>query len=79
MLEAVSWRFGDAGKEIRRPTSHLFLFIGADPNTDWLKGSGVGLDPKRFILTGEDAGDSAIRWRRRGAVCSQSVTCGQNQ
>jgi thioredoxin reductase len=34
----------------------LFLFIGADPNTDWLAGSDVGLDAKGFVLTGEDAG-----------------------
>jgi len=27
-----------------RPIHHLFLFIGAEPNTDWLAGSGVALD-----------------------------------
>jgi thioredoxin reductase (NADPH) len=31
---------------VRRPIQHLFLFIGADPNTDWLSGSGVALDAK---------------------------------
>ena len=35
---------------------HLFLFIGAEPNTDWLSGSGIALDAKDFILTGSDAG-----------------------
>jgi thioredoxin reductase (NADPH) len=35
---------------------NLFLFIGADPNTDWLGGSGVALDAKGFVLTGGDAG-----------------------
>ncbi|GAA3903819.1 FAD-dependent oxidoreductase [Sphingomonas limnosediminicola] len=30
---------------------HLFLFIGADPNTDWLKGSGVMLDRRGYIIT----------------------------
>ena len=34
----------------------MFLFIGADPNTDWLAGSGVALDDKGFVLTGADAG-----------------------
>src|SRR5262245_42068956 len=33
-LEAVRWR--QAGVEVTRPVRHLFLFIGADPNTDWL-------------------------------------------
>jgi thioredoxin reductase (NADPH) len=49
-LEAVRWR-GPAG-ETRRPMRHVFLFIGADPNTDWLKDSRVALDPKGFVLTG---------------------------
>ncbi len=56
MLEAVHWR-GPTGDEIRRPIRHLFLFIGAEPNTNWLSGSGVALDPKGFVLTGADAGD----------------------
>ena len=55
VLEAVRWR-GAAGEETRHPLRHLFLFIGADPNTDWLKGSGVALDRKGFVLTGSEAG-----------------------
>jgi thioredoxin reductase (NADPH) len=39
----------------------LFLFIGADPNTGWLQGSGVVLDPKGFVLTGADAGTGVNR------------------
>jgi thioredoxin reductase (NADPH) len=52
MLEAIRWRAGRSGEEVRRPIQHLFLFIGADPNTDWLSGSGVALDRKGFVLTG---------------------------
>jgi thioredoxin reductase (NADPH) len=55
ILEALRWRLGANGQEVRRPIRHLFLFIGAEPNTDWLAGSGVALDAKRFVLTGEDA------------------------
>jgi thioredoxin reductase (NADPH) len=54
-LEAIRWRSRPSGAEDRRPLRHLFLFIGADPNTDWLAGSGVDLDPKGFVLTGADA------------------------
>jgi thioredoxin reductase (NADPH) len=54
VLEAVRWR-GPSGEETRHLMRHVFLFIGADPNTDWLKGSGVALDPKGFILTGREA------------------------
>ena len=54
MLEAIRWRRGASGEEVRRPIQHLFLFIGAEPNTDWLAGSGVALDAKGFVLTGAD-------------------------
>lgn len=33
-------------------TRHLFLFIGADPKTDWLATSGVELDSRGFVVTG---------------------------
>src|SRR6476659_7720159 len=55
MLQAVRWQQGASG-ESRRSIRHLFLFIGADPNTDWLDGSGVALDRKGFVLTGTEAG-----------------------
>jgi thioredoxin reductase (NADPH) len=56
MLQAVRWRSGGSGEEVQRDIRHLFLFIGAAPNTAWLKGSGVTLDPKGFVLTGSDVG-----------------------
>ena len=56
MLEAVRCQISATGQEVRRAIKHLFLFIGAEPNTDWLSGSGIALDPKGFILTGSDAG-----------------------
>ena len=56
VLQAVRWRHRDSDRDVRRPVRHLFLFIGAAPNTDWLAGSGVALDPKGFVLTGPDAG-----------------------
>jgi thioredoxin reductase (NADPH) len=50
-MEAVRWTAG--GQETRRAIRHLFLFIGADPNTDWLAGSDVALDAKGFVITGQ--------------------------
>jgi thioredoxin reductase (NADPH) len=58
MLEAIRWRGGASAQEVQRPIQHLFLFIGAEPNTDWLAGSGVALDPKGFVLTGADTTDN---------------------
>jgi thioredoxin reductase (NADPH) len=74
MLEAVRWRIA-AGEEVRRPINHLFLFIGAEPNTDWLKGSGVSLDAKGFVLTGEDAGGDRhnLETARRGVFAIGDV------
>jgi thioredoxin reductase (NADPH) len=56
VLDAVRWRQHGTGQEVRRAINHLFLFIGADPNTDWLKGSEIARDAKGFILTGAEAG-----------------------
>ncbi|MDB5474520.1 MAG: cyclic nucleotide-binding protein [Phenylobacterium sp.] len=55
-LAQLGWRDLRSGAETRRPVQHLFLFIGAEPNTDWLAGSGVATDAKGFICTGPDAG-----------------------
>jgi thioredoxin reductase (NADPH) len=49
-LEAVTWQ--KEQHEERRPIRHLFLFVGADPETRWLEGCGVSRDPQGFILTG---------------------------
>jgi thioredoxin reductase (NADPH) len=57
MLEAVRWRGPDG--ETRKPIRNVFLFIGAEPNTDWLAGSGVALNAKGFVLTGGQAGSDA--------------------
>jgi thioredoxin reductase (NADPH) len=74
MLEAVRWRIAD-GQEVRRSINHLFLFIGAEPNTDWLRASGLGLDAKGFILTGEDAGGGrhALETTQRGVFAIGDV------
>jgi thioredoxin reductase (NADPH) len=49
-------------------TSSLFLFIGADANTDWLRGC-VELDRKGFVLTGTAFPPGTAdtdRWRAAG-------------
>ena len=51
VLEAIRWRRRSTGREVRQPVHHLFLFIGADPNTDWLSRYGVALDEKGFVRT----------------------------
>ncbi|TPN47074.1 cyclic nucleotide-binding domain-containing protein [Mesorhizobium sp. B1-1-9] len=53
-LATVRWRNRVSGEETARPIRHLFLFIGADPNTDWLAQCNVTLDAKGFIRTGSE-------------------------
>jgi thioredoxin reductase (NADPH) len=49
ILETIRWRHLRTGEETKRPIRHLFLFIGAEPNTAWLAQSGVLLDEKGFV------------------------------
>jgi thioredoxin reductase (NADPH) len=51
ILEAIRCRSQRSGEELRRAIHHLFLFIGAEPNTEWLSRSGVTLDDKGFVRT----------------------------
>jgi thioredoxin reductase (NADPH) len=77
-LQALTWRKTD-GAETTRPIRNLFLFIGADPNTDWLAGSGVKLDNKGFVLTGADAGGAghgAMATSREGVFAIGDVRAG---
>jgi thioredoxin reductase (NADPH) len=77
MLEAIRWRSGTGG-EVRQQIQHLFLFIGAEPNTDWLSGSGIALDRKGFVLTGADVGEKrhALETSRAGVFAIGDVRSG---
>ena len=78
MLEAVRWRSLASGEETKRPIAHLFSFIGADPNTDWLAASGLKLDERGFVLTGADAGEgrASLETSRRGVFAVGDVRAG---
>lgn len=52
-LEAVRWRHRQSGEETLQPVSHLFVFIGAAPNTEFLPDS-VQMDKHGFVCTGPD-------------------------
>jgi thioredoxin reductase (NADPH) len=51
-VESVSWRQQDTAQEETRPIRHVFLFLGADPATEWLKDCEVAIDDKGFVQTG---------------------------
>lgn len=52
-LEGLSIRSNATGSVEQAAASALFIFIGAQPHTDWLEGF-VERDPQGFILTGND-------------------------
>jgi len=52
ILEAIRCRSHRSGEEKTFAIRHLFLFIGADPNTNWVSRSGVMLDDKGFVRAG---------------------------
>jgi thioredoxin reductase (NADPH) len=57
-LEGVRWRDGRAGKETEAAIRNVFLFVGADPATEWLQGC-VALDKAGFVITGIAGDDGA--------------------
>jgi thioredoxin reductase (NADPH) len=50
-LNAVTWRDRSTKAETTAPIRNLFLFIGADPASEWLFSCGVALDEKGFVTT----------------------------
>ena len=57
---------------------YLFSFIGAEPNTDWLQPSGISVDERGFVLTGEELGEDRLplETSRRGIFAVGDVrTC----
>jgi thioredoxin reductase (NADPH) len=61
-LDAVVLEDGQSGERRTVPAKALFVFIGASPHTDWLRGS-VAVDDKGFVVTGRDLqGDALARY-----------------
>jgi thioredoxin reductase (NADPH) len=74
-LEQVRWRDNVTNAEAARPIGHVFLFIGADPNTDWLAQCAIDLDARGFIRTGSD-GRHALETSRAGVFAIGDVRSG---
>jgi len=76
-LQGVTFRCRSTGNEHHCDLNHLFLFIGADPNTAWLDGC-VDLDAKGFVVTGKQ--DRApLETSRKGIFAAGDVRCGSTK
>ncbi|HEY0534373.1 MAG TPA: FAD-dependent oxidoreductase [Actinoplanes sp.] len=79
-LGAVVTRNTVTGDESRVPTNVLFVFIGADPCTGWLRNT-VALDDRGYVLTGPDGRDdpsaaTMLETSRPGVVAVGDVRSG---
>lgn len=59
VLESIRWR-DRSGTVSRLSVRHLFVYIGAEPNTNWLAASGLALDGDGFVRT--EGGCTAGQW-----------------
>jgi thioredoxin reductase (NADPH) len=78
ILEQVRWTNRATGKEMVRPIRHLFLFIGAAPNTTWLAESGIKVDPKGFVCADAFDGNGRLPFQtnRQGVFAVGDVRAG---
>jgi len=76
-LKGVTFRCRSTGSTHHCDLNHLFLFIGADPNTDWLDGC-VDLDAKGFVVTGGDQ-RAPLETSRKGVFAAGDVRCGSTK
>jgi thioredoxin reductase (NADPH) len=77
-LEAIVWRHRSTGASVRRELGHLFLFIGAQPNTSWLSGCDIAVDAKGFVRADVLAGEGRLPFQtnREGIFAIGDVRAG---
>jgi len=78
MLEKVSWRGRRTGAQTTRDIRHLFLLIGAEPNTNWLGLSDIERDAKGFVCADafQDKGKFPLQTNRPGIFAIGDVRSG---
>ncbi len=65
------WRDRATGAEHGGRVGHVFVFVGADPATEWLRDGPVALDAKGFVKTGTDLTlEELVRTGRRTVPAS---------
>ena len=73
-LTSVDMNSRETGDRQRVDAQHLFLFIGADPNTRWLD-QRITLDDKGFVVTGADL-KFPLQTSSPGVFAIGDVRCG---
>lgn len=60
-LSGVTWHNRETDEEFSCDTRHLFLFIGADPNSGWLGECDAVRDRQGFVMTGDALDEAALK------------------
>jgi thioredoxin reductase (NADPH) len=74
ILESVDLTCSENGDIRKVDAQYMFLFIGADPNTQWLDRR-IALDNKGFVTTGSDS-QSPLETSSPGVFAVGDVRCG---
>jgi thioredoxin reductase (NADPH) len=74
-VQSVTWTSGATGRAQTRAIHHVFLFLGADPNTAWLEDCEVAVDDQGFVKTGGRSG-AALESSVRGVFAVGDVRAG---
>ena len=53
-IRTTTWRNRDTQEATTRPVRNIFLFLGAEPATEWLENCNVATDDRGFVATGSD-------------------------
>lgn len=69
-VRARNHRTGEV-ENLERPGA--FIFIGLDPNTEWLRDTEVALDPYGFVLTGHEVEEDPVGSGTERAILETSV------
>jgi thioredoxin reductase (NADPH) len=75
-VESVTWRHRQSGKDETHRIRNVFLFLGADPCTDWLKDCDVQIDAKGFVTTGNGGGAATLQTSVPGVFAIGDVRAG---
>jgi thioredoxin reductase (NADPH) len=74
ILESVDLTCRDSGDTRKVDAQYMFLFIGADPNTQWLDRR-IALNSKGFVTTGSDS-QLPLETSSPGVFAIGDVRCG---
>lgn len=72
-LQGIVFQHRQTGELETHDIRHLFLFVGADPETECLSSCHAALDPAGFVLTGDQVRSASCKALRPGAGLESSI------